>query len=96
VVLLSFARWVFGHSYLQRAGILVALAASVLSSSTVWGRVRTPTSDPGQVRYEAPIGHRQPRPQDLPLDVQRKEQQFNAADRDKLDRLINRSICRGC
>lgn len=82
-----------------RTGILVVtVVASVLSGSTVWSRVRTTASDPNRLRYEAPIGHRQPRPQDLPWAVRQKEQHLNAdqGDQGKVDRLINRSICTGC
>ncbi|HRO01086.1 hypothetical protein [Nitrobacter sp. TKz-YC01] len=50
----------------------------------------------GSSRYDAPIGHRQPRPIDLPPDSR------DARDRDRLDpgdaalqRKI-KSICRGC
>ena len=44
-------------------------------------------------RHQAPIGHRQPRPQDLPADVQRREGTVSATERD-FDRQLN--ICRGC
>jgi cell division protein FtsN len=46
-----------------------------------------------QDRMEAPIGHRQPRPQDLPPSVQREEGQRTPAER-QLDEKLQ--ICRGC
>jgi hypothetical protein len=44
-------------------------------------------------RHQAPIGHRQPRRQDLPPDVREKEGMVSARQRD-FDRSLN--ICRGC
>lgn len=97
MALVNFARRYFGHSYSQHEGILIlTVAAFALSGSTAWSRVRTSASDSSQLRYEAPIGHRQPRIRDLPTDVQRRELQFNGVGRDELDGLINRRICRGC
>jgi hypothetical protein len=42
---------------------------------------------------EAPIGHRQPRPQDLPESVRRDEGERSPAER-ALDEKLQ--ICRGC
>jgi hypothetical protein len=44
-------------------------------------------------RHQAPIGHRQPRPQDLPPDVRQREGTVPATQRD-FDQQLN--ICRGC
>ena len=52
----------------------------------------------GIEREQAPIGHRQPRPQDLPPSVQREESQGSAPQGDITDRRIDQQlqICRGC
>jgi hypothetical protein len=44
-------------------------------------------------RHQAPTGHRQPRPQDLPADVREREGTVSATERE-FDRQLN--ICRGC
>lgn len=48
---------------------------------------------PSDERYKAPIGHRQPRPQDLPPSVSRDEGNVSSSQRD-LDRSLQ--ICRNC
>jgi hypothetical protein len=45
------------------------------------------------ISREAPIGHRQPRPQDLPPSVRREEGTINPAQRELDEKL---QICRGC
>jgi hypothetical protein len=52
---------------------------------------------PAQERMQAPIGHRQPRQQDLPPDVQRQELGKPDGDRGT-DKTVDRplDICRGC
>ena len=52
---------VIGASLLSAAGVAVSQDA-------------TPSSQAPDARMQAPIGHRQPRPSDLPSDVQRDEQ----------------------
>ena len=54
------------------------------------GDPRPPIS---QDRMEAPIGHRQPRPQDLPPSVRREEGTRSPAQRELDEKL---QICRGC
>jgi hypothetical protein len=44
-------------------------------------------------RQQAPTGHRQPRPQDLPPDLRQREGTVSATERE-FDRQLN--ICRGC
>jgi hypothetical protein len=46
-----------------------------------------------QGRAEAPIGHRQPRPQDLPQGLSRAEG-FRTLEQEALDKKLE--ICRGC
>ena len=46
-----------------------------------------------EARYKAPIGHRQPRPQDLPLGVANDEDRSVASQR-KFDKKLE--ICRNC
>jgi hypothetical protein len=50
--------------------------------------------DLDQLRLQAPIGHRQPRTQDLPGIAQPQEEDSVSPDQRRLDRLL--SICRGC
>jgi hypothetical protein len=52
-----------------------------------------PRSSISQDRMEAPVGHRQPRPQDLPPSVQRDEGSRTPAEQELDDKL---QICRGC
>jgi hypothetical protein len=52
-----------------------------------------PRPSMSQDRMEAPIGHRQPRPQDLPESVRREEGERSPAERSLDEKL---QICRGC
>jgi hypothetical protein len=48
-----------------------------------------------QPRDQVPIGHRQPRAQDLPPAVQQEEKKLQN-EQDALDKKLENSICRGC
>ena len=45
-------------------------------------------------RVEAPVGHRQPRPEDLPARILKREGSRTESEK-QLDRTLN-DICRGC
>ncbi len=78
---------------LPAAGVIFAITAvSVLNGSAVFAGVRAPvalSADPDQ--YEAPIGHRQPRPRALPESVQRAEQQMNA-EHHRLEKALDKPL----
>jgi len=80
-----------------RAAVLAvgcAIAAAALSGNALaQGTLRSAAAS--EPRYEAPIGHRQPRAQDLPSSVVRDEDRMKA-DQDALDKKLESSICRGC
>ena len=63
-------------SRLRRLALCMSvIAASLLSPAGVAvSQNATPSLQPPDARIQAPIGHRQPRPSDLPPDVQRDEQ----------------------
>jgi hypothetical protein len=83
------------------AGGLVAL---ILSGSALSNAALAQTNPPPQVqpksddgsdpRLKAPIGHRQPRPQDLPPNVVREERRPTTTDERALDEKLQ--ICRQC
>jgi hypothetical protein len=79
------------------AVIAVGRTEAVLAQNNPPPLSSPPANDPrppmAQDRMEAPIGHRQPRPQDLPPSVQREEGQRTPAER-QLDEKLQ--ICRGC
>jgi|ERR1700716_1410355 hypothetical protein len=82
-----------------RAGALAAtVAAAILASSATWTAALAQQPPLAQQRDEAPIGHRQPRIQDLPpgqvQDKKNVETELDAIAKD-LEKLENR-ICRGC
>jgi hypothetical protein len=76
--------------------ILTAMMATTLMTIALAGETPQNPRD-GNARsadrHQAPTGHRQPRPQDLPPDVREREGRVSATERD-FDRQLN--ICRGC
>jgi hypothetical protein len=90
-------RSIRGLNGLSRAGVLAAaVAAAILASSATSRTALAQQPDPAaNLRYEAPIGHRQPRIQDLPPDVAQDEKKMQD-EQDALDRKLETSICRGC
>jgi len=52
-----------------------------------------PPPSASQGRMEAPVGHRQPRPQDLPPAVRQEEGERSPAQKELDEKL---QICRGC
>ena len=84
-----------GSAMLPSGLIVVAVAAAILAAGMPG---RAAVAEPiriAQARNEAPIGHRQPRVQDLPANVQRDEDRASA-EQDALDKKLQNSICRGC
>ena len=79
------------------APIAIGAAATVQAQDNSPPASTPQSGDPrpsiSQDRMEAPIGHRQPRPQDLPPSVQREEGTRNPAQRELDEKL---QICRGC
>jgi hypothetical protein len=72
----------------------VSLLASAFSSAATAQTNPTPRADSRlQPPVQAPVGHRQPRPQDLPSSVTRREGGSTDADR-AIDKKLE--ICRGC
>jgi hypothetical protein len=81
----------------QMTTLAIGLIAVVLSGAASFGEPvpqmnSTPLSN-AQTRGQAPIGHRQPRVQDLPPGLQR-EQGGATADQRALDKKLQ--ICRPC
>jgi hypothetical protein len=74
-----------GAAVLATAGLTTSAAAQDAAPSVTLA----------QGRNEAPIGHRQPRVEDLPPGVVRNEDKMKA-DQDALDKKLENSICRGC
>ena len=63
------------HSLCRLAVCMSVISASLLSAAGVAvSQNATPSLQDPDPRLQAPIGHRQPRPSDLPPDVQRDEQ----------------------
>src|SRR5262245_22597057 len=78
--------------------IATGLPLAALAQTSTQRPPASQTLDPQSMqpqggRMEAPIGHRQPRPQDLPENVQRDEGRRSAAD-EELDKKLQ--ICKGC
>jgi hypothetical protein len=85
-----------------RTIVTTAAMASAITFVAVGGCFAQDQPDPhspppsphhSEDRYQAPIGHRQPRPQDLPRSVLRNEGTVQPWQRD-FDRRLN--ICRDC
>jgi cell division protein FtsN len=71
----------------------LASVASAQSNPTPRPETPAPRPDTQGRAPEAPIGHRQPRPQDLPPSV-RREEGTRTPDQEALDKKLE--ICRGC
>ena len=70
------------------------LASVALAQGNPAPRSDNPTPRPDtQGRIQAPVGHRQPRPQDLPSGV-RREEGTRTPEQEALDKKLE--ICRGC
>jgi hypothetical protein len=91
------------HSGITRRAVLDLLAAALITFAAPFATGAIAQENPDtlkpaaaatQGRMEAPIGHRQPRAQDLPHDVQPTEGRKTEGQTD-LDRKLE-SICRGC
>ena len=78
--------------------VALIMGGTDLSSVALAQGNPTPRSNPAprlepQGRAESPIGHRQPRPQDLPPGV-RREEGTRTPEQEALDKKME--ICRGC
>jgi hypothetical protein len=79
---------------ISRGGILAAaIGSAILATALSNGALAQETV--AQERDQAPIGHRQPRPQDLPRSVVRQENRPNNPGY-AFDKKLEDSICRGC
>ena len=91
------SRSVMGAS---RSGVLAAtFAAAILANSATWTAALAQQRVPiAQQRDEAPIGHVQPRIQDLPPGVVQDENKTltELDDIAKKLEMIEKGICRGC
>jgi hypothetical protein len=79
------------------AAVLAAtIAVAVLANGAICTAVHAQQRDPvDQRRLEAPIGHRQPRPQDLPSRAPQDENNARDVNRN-FDVSPEINICRGC
>jgi hypothetical protein len=85
---------------IPRAGLLaVAIGSAILATAATLesAGAQEALSSPATTteRDQAPIGHRQPRPEDLPRAVVRDENRVNA-DEHAFDKKLEDSMCRGC
>jgi len=80
---------------MSRAGALAAAATAAILAGAATSTAALAEQPDANLRYEAPIGHRQPRIQDLPSDVAKEEKKMPADD-NALDKKLETSICRGC
>jgi cell division protein FtsN len=71
----------------------LASVASAQSNPTPRPETPAPRPDTQGRALEAPVGHRQPRPQDLPPGM-RREEGTRTPDQEALDKKLE--ICRGC
>jgi hypothetical protein len=78
---------------LTMGGAGLARVASAQSNPTPRPETPAPRPDTQGRALEAPVGHRQPRPQDLPPSV-RREEGTRTPDQEALDKKLE--ICRGC
>ena len=92
-------------SHLRTVTLAAGLATLMLASADLSVKaaaqsnsppLSTPRQSPDQVRDRAPIGHRQPRPQDLPPGVRRDERGSigPTSEERELDKKLE--ICRKC
>jgi hypothetical protein len=81
----------------SRVGVLAATvaAAILVKSVTLTAALAQQPGPAAEPRDQAPIGHRQPRIQDLPPGVVQKENKVETG-QDALDKKLENSICRGC
>jgi hypothetical protein len=86
-----------------RSLVVVALLALIASPAAFAQTLGPPqptapaSADPGGNSIgEAPIGHRQPRAQDLPADTYKPEDPAKAAAAEKALNRSMKGICRGC
>ena len=81
-----------------RSLMLSAAAAALITAATAAGGTaiaqESATTPKPVVPREAPVGHRQPRVQDLPRNVQETEGNRSKGETELDDKL--KSICRGC
>lgn len=83
---------------IPRVGVLaVAIGCAILATAPSSGaRAQgTVSASTAQERDKAPIGHRQPRPQDLPPSVVHDENHPKGSG-PAFDMKLENSICRGC
>jgi hypothetical protein len=74
--------------------LILASASAAPAQTALPPAAVQPKAQPGvDPRFQAPIGHRQPRPQDLPPSVRRDEGHAVSGDRALDERL---QICRQC
>jgi hypothetical protein len=81
----------------RRRAIVGAAAAAFITFGTHVAEIATAQENANPIpqgRFEAPIGHRQPRASDLPPKVLNGEGRETAGEKE-MDRKLN-SICRGC
>jgi hypothetical protein len=92
-----FQRTVQNPLGMPRAALIAAtIAVAVLANGTICTAVHAQQRDPvDQRRLEAPIGHRQPRPQDLPSRAPQDENNARDVNRN-FDVSPEINICRGC
>ena len=82
-----------------RAGVLiVTVATAVLANSATWTAALAQQRVPITQQREAPVGHVQPRMQDLPPGVVQDEDKTRTEldDIAKKLEMIEKRICRGC
>jgi hypothetical protein len=80
----------------SRAGLLAATVAAILAHSSTWSSaVAQQAGSVARQRDEAPIGHRQPRIQDLPRSTVREENEMLRG-LHAYDKKLENSICRKC
>jgi hypothetical protein len=82
---------------MPRAAVLAAtIAVAILANGAIFTAVHAQQRNPvDQKRLEAPIGHRQPRPQDLPSRAPQDESNARDVNRN-FDVSPEINICRGC
>jgi hypothetical protein len=82
---------------MPRAGVFAGIiAVAMLANGAIFTVVPAQQRDPvDQRRLEAPVGHRQPRPQDLPSRAPQDENNARDVNRN-FDVSPEINICRGC
>jgi hypothetical protein len=83
------------RSLMLNAAAAALIMAATAASGTAMAQEGATTPKPSvRERWEAPVGHRQPRAQDLPRKVQETEGIKPKGEKELDDKL--KSICRGC